>query len=242
MGLNAETINDLINGEENQRSIEDARALIHSRPCVLFAGAGTSKLAGYPLWRELLDEMQTCLADRGLADPRKDRDNLLKSANELYDCFAANNLLDPDYYSFLCNRFAPRAGQSLDLQHILLSLPFCGIATTNWDTCFETAVRTAWPERAHSFLRFSIHKDHPNSVRQYFDSLWRGSPSISVAHLHGVYEFAKEIILTATQYEDIYGGPHEQIGSSHQAGAGGKWTFLRRTIWALMTTQRLIFV
>ena len=221
MALNAETIDELISGEENQRSIEDARALIHSRPCILFAGAGASKPAGYPLWRELLDEMQTCLEDRELADPRSDPDNLLKSADELYDCFAANNLLDPDYYAFLCNRFAPRAGQPLDLQHTLLSLPFCGIATTNWDICFESAVRTAWPERAQSFLRFSIHKDHPNSVRQYFDSLWRGFPAISVAHLHGVYEFAKEIILTARQYEDAYGGAHEQIGAAQQTVAGG---------------------
>jgi hypothetical protein len=150
MGLNAETINDLINGEENEQSIGDARMLIHSRPCILFAGAGTSKPAGYPLWRDLLDEMQMYLADRGLADPRKDPENLLKSADELYECFAANNLLEPDYYSFLCNRFAPRAGQSLDLQHTLLSLPFCGIATTDWDICFESAIRTAWPDRAQT--------------------------------------------------------------------------------------------
>jgi hypothetical protein len=211
MGLNAETINDLINGEENRQSIADARTLIHSRPCVLFAGAGTSKPAGYPLWWELLDEMQMCLADHGVADPRTDPGNLLNSADELYACFAANYLLEPHYYSFLCNRFAPRVGQPLGLQHTLLSLPFCGIATTNWDISFEAAIRTAWPDRAHSFLRFSIHKDHPNSVREYFDSLWRGSPSISVAHLHGLYEFAKEIILTATQYEAAYGGPHEEI-------------------------------
>jgi SIR2-like domain len=229
MGLNAETINDLINSKENQRSIEDARALIHSRPCVLFAGAGTSKMAGYPLWRELLDEMQTCLADRGLADPRKDPDNLLRSADELYDCFDKNGLLDPDYYSFLYQTFRPKPTQSLELQNILVSLPFRGIATTNWDKCFEIAIRRDWPERTQSLFECCFHPQHPNHVRDYFDSLWRDAPSISVGHLHGVYDFAKEIILTASQYDDAY-------------GSGGKWTFLRRTIWALMTTQRLIFV
>lgn len=242
MGLNAETINDLINGQENQQSIEDAHALIHGGHCILFAGSGTSKLAGYPLWPDLLDELQMRLARRGLNDPRKNPKDLLQSADDLFDCFASNNLLDPDYYSFLSQRFAPRARQSLDLQNILLSLPFCGIATPNWDICFETAIRTAWADRWHSFHRYCIHKDHPTHARQYFESLSRGFPSISVGHLHGVHEFAKEIILTGTQYEEAYGGPHEQMVTGQAVRAEGKWTFLRRTIWALMATRRLIFV
>jgi hypothetical protein len=229
MGLNAETINDLINGEENQRSIDDARALIHSRPCILFAGAGTSKPAGYPLWRELLDDMQVFLADRGLPDPRRDPENLLESADELYECFNKNSLLDPDYYSFLYQTFRPKPGRPLELQNLLLSLPFRGIATTNWDKCFESAIRNYWPERTRSLLECSFHANHPAGVREYFDALWQGNTSLSVAHLHGVYDLAKEIILTASQYGDAY-------------GSDGKWTFLRRTIWALMTTQRLVFV
>jgi hypothetical protein len=189
-----------------------------------------------------LDELQLRLARRGLADPRKNPKNLLKSADDLFDCFAANNLLEPDYYSFLCQRFAPRPGQLLDLQNTLLSLPFCGIATPNWDISFETAIRTSWSDRWQSFYRYSIHQDHPNDARRYFESLSHGFPAISVAHLHGVYELAKEIILTDRQYEEAYGGPHEEIGSNQSTSAGGKWTFLRRTIWALMATRRLIFV
>jgi hypothetical protein len=173
--------------------------------------------------------MQICLADRGVADPRKDPDNLLRSADELYHCFGEKGLLDPDYYSFLYQTFRPKPGQSLELQNVLLSLPFRGIVTTNWDKCFENAIRNHWPERIQSLLEFSFHPNHPAGVREYFDSLWRDRPSISVAHLHGVYDLAKEIILTASEYEHAY-------------GSDGKWTFLRRTIWALMTTQRLVFV
>jgi SIR2-like domain len=221
MGLNAETINDLINSDENQRSIEKARALIQSRRCVLFAGAGTSKPAGYPLWRGLLNGMQIYLADRGLPDPREDPDNLLKSADELHDCFARNGLLDPDYYSFLYQTFRPQPGQSLQLQNILLSLPFRGLTTTNWDKCFETAIRRDWPERTQSLVECSFHANHPAGVREYFDSLWRDDPSISVAHLHGVYDFAKEIILTGSQYDNAY-------------GSDGKWShaFISHSILA----------
>jgi hypothetical protein len=194
------------------------------------------------LWPELLDEMQAVLLEVEIADPRKDPKDLLRSANDIYDCFAANDLLDTHYYSFLYNRFAPIQGQSLDLQNVLLTLPFCGIATTNWDVCFESAIKSAWPDRAQSFSRFSIHRDHPNSVRPYFDSLWRGTEANSVAHFHGVYDDAREIIVTAKQYEEAYGVMHEEIGRSRPAKSLGKWTLLRKTVWALMTTQRVIFV
>ncbi len=177
----------------------------------------------------VLNELQVFLADRGLPEPRKDPESLLESADDLYNCFAENGLLDPDYYSFLYQTFRPKTGQSLDLQNVLLSLPFRGIATTNWDKCFETAIRRDWPQKMQSLVECSFHANHPTSVREFFDSLSREEPSISVAHLHGVYDFAKEIILTGSQYDSVY-------------GSDGRWTFLRRTIWALMTTRRLVFV
>ena len=110
MELNAEGINDLINGDENRRALESARTLLHDRHCVLFAGAGTSKPAGYPLWEELLDEMQVFLSTRGIDDPRVDRKDLLRSANELYESFRQHELLESHYYALLYNRFALSTG------------------------------------------------------------------------------------------------------------------------------------
>lgn len=202
--------------------------------------------------------------------------DLLEHADQLYASFAANNLLETHYYSFLCNHFAPREGQSLELQQILLTLPFCGIVTTNWDVCFEDAIHRARPHRPEFSPMFSIHEDHPNDVRRFFDSLWRGAEANTVAHLHGVYNDARKIILTGTQYAQAYGETHEELtlispprqsrvsivlrrvmdaltgkahSGSHNASAlfqaargSSAWTLLRRTVWALMATQRLVFV
>jgi hypothetical protein len=133
MPLDATTIKDLTTGYENCRAIEEARTLIETRGCILFAGAGTSKPAGYPLWRELLNELRTLLQDKGVDTSSIQLTHLLLGANQLYDCFVQNKLLEPCNYSFLYNRFGPKNGQSLELQQILLTLPFCGIVATNWD-------------------------------------------------------------------------------------------------------------
>lgn len=234
MPLDDATIGNLINGDENRRAIEAARALIHSRPCILFAGAGTSKPAGYPLWWELLTELQAVLNDQGVDIPAIAPTDLLAAADQLYACFADNHLVDTHYYSFLCNHFGPMEGQSLELQQILLTLPFCGIVTTNWDVCFEDAIHKARPRRPEFSPMFSIHEDHPNDVRRFFDSLWRGPEANAVAHLHGVYSDARKIILTATQYALAYGGTHEELTLIQPPKRPGVWAVVRKAVGALI--------
>src|SRR5262249_32468079 len=209
MSLDAATVNNLIAGNENCRAIDEARALIGTGSSILFAGAGTSKPAGYPLWRELLNELKTLLQDQRVDASSIDLTNLLLGANQVYDCFLQNNLLETHYYSFLYNSFAPKNPQSLELQQILLTLPFCGIVTTNWDVCFEKAIHRDRPNRPEFSPTCSIDEDHPHNIRRFFDSLCRGNEADSVAHLHGVYDDAKKIILTAEQYARAYGASYQ---------------------------------
>src|SRR5262249_12402556 len=140
-----------------------------------------------------------------------DLTDLLRGANQLYDCFVQNDLLEPYYYSFFSHRFAPKIGQSLDLQQILLSLPFCGIVTTNWDVCFEQAIHRDRPNRSEFSPMCTIHQDQPHHIRRFFDSLCGGTEAGLVAHLHGIYDDAKKIILTAQQYAQAYGHNYQEL-------------------------------
>src|SRR5262249_30996953 len=115
-------------------------------------------------------------------------------------------------------------------------------------------------------------QDQPHHVRRFFDSLCRGTEAGLVAHLHGIYDDAKKIILTAQQYAQAYGHNYQELetissqvatpdsptAASQPADTGGgqnparvdvpssiessNWTLLRKTVWALMATRRLIFV
>ena len=241
MPFDQESLDNVLNGEDNQRAISDARTMISNSRCILFAGAGTSQLAGYPLWRDLLNQLKDLLVGRGIDVSGIQSADPLIAANEIYDCYTVNDLLEL-YHSFLCNCFGPHDNQSLDLQKLLLSIPFSGIVTPNYDDCFERAIHILQPAREHFPPMFKIDDNHAKNVRQFFDSLRRAKKAISVAHLHGVYDEPRQIILTQRQYTAAYGGSRDELQLKQFSGAVGNWTLLRKTLWALLATQRLVFV
>ncbi|MGO9138770.1 MAG: hypothetical protein ACLP9S_06925 [Syntrophales bacterium] len=44
--------------DENEKAKCQLIAILKERRAILFASAGCSKIAGYPLWNEFLDEMR----------------------------------------------------------------------------------------------------------------------------------------------------------------------------------------
>jgi SIR2-like domain len=240
MALERETIDRLVGGDENAAAIAAARDTIRDG-CVLFAGAGTSKPAGYPLWRELIEEMTALLREQRVDISTVTSTDLLIAANQIYDCFSANGLL-PQYHAFLCNRFEPRAEQTLELQKQLLTIPFNGIVTPNFDECFERAIHQMRPMRENVSPRLQVDNNHARHVRQFFDSLHRRDKILSVAHIHGVHDEPTHILLTANQYATAYGLSQPELQAAVVVEPGGTWTLLRKTLWALLATQRLLFV
>ncbi len=240
MPLERETIDRLVQGEENAAAIAAARDTIRNG-CVLFAGAGTSKTAGYPLWRELIKKMTDLLSEQEIDISAITSTDLLTAANQIYDCFSVNGLL-PQYHAFLCRNFEPQPGQKLDLQKQLLSIPFRGIVTPNFDECFECAIHQMRPMRENISPRLQVDNNHARHVRQFFDSLHRRDQNLSVAHIHGVHDEPTHIILTANQYATAYGISQPELQAAPSSGSKGTWTLLRKTLWALLATQRLLFV
>jgi hypothetical protein len=84
----------------------------------------------------------------------------------------------------------------------------------------------------HRCLAFT--KIIPTTFVGFFDSLWRGPEANTVAHLHGVYNDARKIILTATQYALAYGGSHEDLTLIQPPRPSGVRTVLQKAVGALM--------
>jgi hypothetical protein len=240
MPLDRSTLDNLLQGDANQRAIADARATIAESNCVLFAGAGTSRSSGYPLWGQLLENLTSVLANLSIDTSNIRSTDPLVAAEEIYDCYAANGKLSL-YHSVLCNTFEPN-GQSLELQKLLLSIPFRGVVTPNYDDCFERAIHELRPTRENVSPMYKIDKNHAKHVRHFFDSLRKQTKGVCVAHLHGVYDEPQNIVITQRQYIEAYGGSREQLQPGQFSGSPGDWTLLRKTLWALIASQRLIFV
>ena len=128
----------------------------------------------------------------------------LVQAEEIVRCFEVRGITS-DFHGYINTRFGPQDGQSLDLQSTLLSLPFSGVVTTNYDTCFERAIHKLYPHRWHVSPCLNVRAS-PGHVRVFFNSLRERDLGLMVAHLHGVYDRADDIVLTRGQFIRAYGG------------------------------------
>ena len=233
---------------------ELAQCLANERP-LLMAGAGLSKLVGYPLWRELMEELRNALKSRA------DRNHPVL-VNNRYDEYAdelVNNAELPENLApYIRRRFRHQYGHPPfdDCVHTqLIALPFCGIVTTNYDNVLEFASQSYLSrEKAHIAaddvtVRPVIdcrHIDlcHENHRSFSFDLLRRLACSAKepcrdrILHIHGHFENAERVILRRTDYLAMYGQLLPEVGRR----ATMEVTFHHKVIWSLLVTHPFVFV
>ena len=184
--------------EDEKRFTELIKTVI-KEPILLFVGAGISKRAGYPLWRELLKFVYSKINEipehEGFIDNYNYKDNPKKQAQ------VCKNLIGDDVYAIIFDRFTNEEEYDIreftDIHTYISQInKFKNILTTNYDTCLEKAFeldRNEWFPNCDPSLLFNDNKQifhiHGQIVREDINSV-------------------RSIIFTEDDYSDVYNKLH----------------------------------
>ncbi|KAA2217412.1 SIR2 family protein [Maribacter flavus] len=218
--------------EKNIENEKNLCQLIASGDAVVIIGAGSSKIVGYPLWTELIQELEKEV--KILVDTSDSEFHFRKSREEEGDLEYAvrlKEILENPRYGAIMHKLFDEKG--CDECHIkLLRLPFRGILTTNYDTTLEKALFEINGEPNNSI---NIDKGTTNrEINKFFRALNFGySGNTKIAHLHGRFREEPSLVLCLNDYLEKYGStdPSSQ-----------NWPLHKRIIWALMATRRILYL
>jgi hypothetical protein len=161
------------------------------RDPILFAGAGTSMLAGLPDWKSLLTQMAEAIRS---ADPLTAnhmlqsiaRGRLTKAADYFW---LSDDVLEGDKHKTLKALLANYASAPL---HPLTSLPFRAILTTNFDRVIHDAIVSS---------RHQSPRDYKLGDASFSQAIWE--TEFYVARIHGCVEAPASIVLSEAQFADL---------------------------------------
>lgn len=218
--------------KDNSLHEKELFELIASGETILLAGAGLSKIVGYPIWSELIEILENAVRD-DLDDNGGDfvfrKDNPAEN-DLLYSQRLKDKLGIPRYSALMHKEFDDRG---CDESHVkLMELPFRGILTTNYDPTLENALFKVNNRRDNSLV---IDKNTVNrEINKFFQALNFGFDGDKrIAHLHGIYNQASSLVLSLNDYIEKYSlaDPKRSI-----------WTLHKRILWALMATRRIVYI
>lgn len=236
--------------DENTERKRELIELVASGEAILIVGAGSSVRVDYPDWPGLLKELED-LASRWIDDfkvnEEKRKNDPLVYAEELKS-YIGNATGDLErYYALLERLFESKYPPCTDFHKKLVSLPFRGILTTNYDIVLEAALNEArQPSTPDNSL--IVNRDSAGQVDKFLRGLSDASTPRRIAHLHGRYDHPKNIILSSNDYQKAYGIVVDKdiselkLPSANQVQIGSEWTLHRKLLWAVLATRRVVFV
>jgi len=199
-------------------------------------GAGASRLAGFPLWSELIERMKQEFAPN--LDIPQDK-SVLERAQLIRD-HTENNNRKREYFKFLQRQFGPQENREIytDFHASLIQLGFRGIVTSNYDGILEHTVMKISNDINHSCQPIDLClRNRKYMVFEFLRSLSTSTSHNYVLHLHGYYQNPEDIIITQSDYLESYGTTAvNSIGSRHLD------TLHRKVIWALLAMTSMVFV
>ena len=227
--------------DENEERKRELIELVASGEAVLIVGAGSSARVRYLTWKRLMEELED-LANRcgpGLNQTRKDDPSAyLAYAEDIKSHIRDKTGSLGRYYALLQSLFSPKDPPCQDFHRKLVSLPFRGILTTNYDTVLEAALGELEPHSAYD-NSFIIEENSAGRVHEFLMAMnnhkrmtWR------IAHLHGRFDLASSIILSIGDYERAYGLDLADEKSQQE----NEWKLRFRLLWAVLATRRVVFV
>ena len=223
---------------ENEERKRELIELVASGEATLIVGAGSSARVGYLTWKGLLEELED-LANRcgpGLDQTQKGDD--LAYAEDIKSHIRNKTGSLRRYHDFLYNLFRRKSPPCDDFHKMLVSLPFRGILTTNYDTVLEAALGEIEHESA-SDNSLVIDEESAGRVHEFLMAMNNDKRMTRrIAHLHGTFNPANSIILSIEDYKDAYG--LNPIGEEDEEKNESKLRF--RLLWAVLATRRVVFV
>ncbi|MGH8908706.1 MAG: hypothetical protein ACRD0K_19970 [Egibacteraceae bacterium] len=212
----------------NGHALACLREIVASRQGIAFVGAGAS--AGlYPLWGELIRQLADEAVKRGDGTD-DDRAYWLRNAASSPQQVVRGikeRLGGRSFFALLEGIFAYRTGPDgnpfTPVHRALLTLPFRGYVTTNYDSGLLEARRACRPRaRATGYCTW---KDR-DPLRAWLTGEVFGEQSCPILYAHGIFERSSEtIVLGASEYHRAY-----QPGLFHE---------LIKKLWG---QERLVFV
>ena len=153
---------------------------------------------------------------------------------------------DDEFKEFRCD----------DFHKTLVSLPFRGILTTNYDMVLEAALDSIGQSPAYN-NSLVIKRGSTGQVDKFIRGLSDQNISRRIAHLHGRYDFPESIILTSEDYKETYDFVVTKETSelklsrklsllnplnSDQGVEGNSVNLHQMLLSAVFTTRRVVFV
>lgn len=216
-------------------------ALLKEKRAVLLVGAGSSKFVGFPLWSQLVQEMQQELTPQLV---RLDNESTLVFAQKLKDELEKQGRLD-EYYNFLTRKFEPKSPVRVhdDFHLALVQLGWSGLITTNYDEVLESAVREAFNNEFGPFQcdELDLCHERPYLIFEFLRSLSTQTSPRWILHLHGYWKYPQNIILTAGDYLKSY-GVEQVIEAGRAIGARTLDSLHRKVIWSILVMHSVVFV
>ena len=205
-------------------------------------GSGSSVRVGYENWSGLLRRLEdvACRCGNGFPkDDEKRENDPLGYASRIKTHIEQTGSIDR-YHAKLCCLFQSRNPQYDDFHKTLISLPFRGILTTNYDPVLEAALCASGTEFGHD-ASLVVGTSSPTLVRDFLLKMnndQRFHPRI--AHLHGRFDFPEDIILGIDDYSNAYGFELQVEDSDRRQEVN--WPLRRKFLWSIFATRRVVFV
>jgi len=169
------------------------------------AGAGTS-LSRYGSWVGVLEGLGDLAVAHGrgfVVDAKQRAEDPLGYAEDAKLALQAAGE-EARYFDFLLRKFGPQPDQFGEFHELLVSLPICGMMTTNYDPCFVATIAKLVPGsfNAQRILR----GDAPGAGDDWLTSLNSSTSGLRlVLHCHGYYLSPHAIVLGTDDYRELYG-------------------------------------
>ena len=227
-----------LENENNERKHELIK-LIDSGEAILIVGAGSSKRIDYPDWSCLLKKLENLAVRWG--DGFQPNEGKSESAPLVYaeeiksSMYRAGNL--GKYHALLYRLFNQKDPPFDNFHRRLVSLPFRGILTTNYDPVLEAALHKVEPSPDPD-RSLVVDGSFPAPVHEFLMEMLDKSIPRRIAHLHGKFTPPDSIILSLEDYERAYGLKL----NTNQEQEDFKWTLHRKLLWALLATRRVVFI
>lgn len=198
--------------EKSENYVREVAELLSRGELYLVAGAGISNRAGIPCWEDLLKEFSEAYnRQEGKSIGRaKGIEMLAETKNlDLFELMLNDKQGEIAFIEVLKKYFDNQRYN--EIHRKLLELPFRGIVTFNYDTCFENAcrresMRTELLEKR--WFCFPRYRSREMDVGKMCDG------SRFLLHLHGCFRYDCEgvvgkyelenIVLTRSQYMKFY--------------------------------------
>lgn len=232
---------EIFTPEERDENEERKRELIEfvaSGEAVLIVGAGSSARVGYVTWDSLLEELENLANSFGEGLDQTRKGDALAYAEDIKSHITDRTGNLDRYYNLLYELFKSKTPSFDSFHTMLVSLPFRGIFTTNYDTVLEAALGDL-EHKSATDNSVVIDENSAGRVHEFLMAMNNDKRMTRrIAHLHGTFNPAASIILSIEDYERAYGLFRTDEGN--QQTNESKLRF--RLLWAVLATRRVVFV